>query len=248
MDALLRLFYTILLLALPPPTYQVDIVLEWWLESNVIFDNQASFRCDDIKPGVCCKPHPELLASSIKNRRAGGTSFIHLQQNQFGAGWAARRNLPNNDYIAECSGAPILRVHGPSDRDEDRIEIYNPPWGDFEAENTPENIVFAASWVDLRLKLPPSGAATRYLQWQGVQGLVWGKDTWSAASDGIPFPKVKPRADVLNGRALHGVANISTPRRWVYPSRYTVNKTEFVNMGTGIYISGDGRVLNLKNL
>ncbi|KAL9582577.1 MAG: hypothetical protein Q9212_003219 [Teloschistes hypoglaucus] len=183
----------------------------------------------------------------MNHRRASGISFRHLRQGQFGAGWPPRLGPSPGEWTVDCTGPPILRVYGPSDlQPSDRIEEYRPPWGDFEG-NGPEEMVLGAAWIDLRLRFPASSVATRYLVFQGVKGLIWGKDTWNAASDGIPFPKVK-RGDKLNNHALHGKATISTPTRWVYPSMYTVNKTDFVNSGTGTYTSSDGQVLDLKSL
>ncbi|KAL8628928.1 hypothetical protein Q9189_005364 [Teloschistes chrysophthalmus] len=182
----------------------------------------------------------------MNDRRASGTAFHYLRQGQFGAGWPPRLGRSAGEWTVDCTGPPILRVYGPSNWPHyDDMEEYRPPWGDFEG-NGPEEMVMGAAWIDLRLRFPASSAATRYLVFQGVKGLIWGKDTWNAASDGIPFPKVK--RDKLNGHALQGKATISTPTRWVYPNMYTVNKTDFVNSGTGIYTSSDGRVLDLESL
>lgn len=246
MVLMFRLLNIVCLLALPLSTHQVDIVLEWWRESIAYWDNLVTYRCIDISPGTCCQPHPELFTSSINTRRASGTAFLGLRQGQFGAGWPARRNR-SGDYAVDCTGQPILRVYGPSDTSDDRIEEYRPPWGE-EIDSTPEDMVFGAAWIDLRLRFPASSAATRYLMFQGVRGLVWGKETWNAGSDGIPFPKVRRGEKVLSDQALHGKATISTPSRWVYPNSYTINKTDYVNGGTGAYIDREGRVLDLKTL
>lgn len=53
----------------------------------------------------------------------------------------------------------------------------------------PVEIVVAASWVDLRTRFPPNGGDIRYLKFQGVKSLIWGRNTWSAALDGISYPK-----------------------------------------------------------
>lgn len=116
----------------------------------------------------------------------------------------------------------------------------------------PETLVFAASWIDLRTRFPPDSKASRYLAWQGVKRMVWGTEgVWSAASDGIPFPKRKGRRKReqlrLNGWTERGEVTIATPMRWRYPELYEVNGTEFRDAGNGVYRSGDGRMFNLTS-
>ncbi|KAL8705190.1 MAG: hypothetical protein Q9201_001690 [Fulgogasparrea decipioides] len=234
------------LLAFTKMTIQVDIMLEWWSETNEYWNNLVTVRCNNMPPGVCCKPRPETIPALLDNR-AGGTTFYHLRQNQFGAGWAAQSSFPDPAAIT-CTGSPILRVHGPSGGSDDDINIYNPPWGDDTIAGTPETIVYAAAWIDLRLRFPPNSAETRYLQWQGVRGAVWGKDTWSAASGGYPFPRKKREVQKLNRYAQRGVATISTPTRWVYPDVYRVNGTDYRIYENRTYVSKDGKVLDLRGL
>ncbi|KAL8736544.1 MAG: hypothetical protein Q9181_002393 [Wetmoreana brouardii] len=242
----LNLIRVLCLFAFTKMTVQVDIVLEWWSETNAYWDNLITVRCNNMPPGVCCKPQPETIATLVHNR-AGGTTFYHLRQNQFGAGWPARSSFPDPAAIS-CTGSPILRVHGPSGGSDDSIDVFNPPWDDHGIRGMPETIVYAAAWIDLRLRFPPNSAGTRYLQWQGVRGAVWGKDTWSAASDGYPFPKRKREVRILNGYAQKGVATISTPTRFVYPDVYRVNGTDYRIEGNWTYVSKDGKVLDLKGL
>ncbi|KAL8935483.1 MAG: hypothetical protein Q9211_004680 [Gyalolechia sp. 1 TL-2023] len=239
------LLYIILLLTLSHPTHQVDISLQWWSEGMSYFDNLVTARWYNAPPGSCCKPHRSQLPS-LYHHRAGETRFVGLQQNQFGAGWAAI-GFANEDII-NCTGAPILRVYGPGSDDDDSVVVYNPPWGDGEIDGRLENVVFAASWVDLRLRFPPDSAGTRYLQWQGVKRAVWGTDTWSAAADGIPFPKRRRSSwtNRLNEHARQGTAYISSPPRWIYPDVYTVNGTDYVHQGNETYVSRLGKVLEPK--
>ncbi|KAL8748534.1 MAG: hypothetical protein Q9184_007235, partial [Pyrenodesmia sp. 2 TL-2023] len=200
---------------------------------------------------------------SLTHSRAGETVFHNLLRNQFGAGWAAT-GLAHRDII-NCTGVPILRVFGPSpsgstaDDDDDRIVVYNPPWGE-DIEGEPANVVFAAAWVDLRVRFPPGDAGSRYLQWQGVKGAaVWGLGTWRAASDGVPVPKkmVKRgsssssgRKDkvLVNGRALNGTAYVATPVRWAVPDVYGVDGREYRYVGNDTYVDEGGRVLDFRRI
>lgn len=150
------------------------------------FDNHVSIRCTDTPPGACCKPRLGLIPS-LRNHRAGSTTFFHLRQNQFGAGWPARANIPHLESVA-CTGAPILRFHGPTIGLDDSVDTYNPLWGE-DVPGTPETVVFAIAWIDLRLRFPPSSAEPRYLQWQGVKGLVWGRNTWKRGVGWYPVSK-----------------------------------------------------------
>ncbi|KAL9001789.1 MAG: hypothetical protein Q9188_005246 [Gyalolechia gomerana] len=231
----------LLLLTFSHNTQQVDISLQWWSEGMDLFHNLVTAHWYNAPPGSCCKPHYSLLPS-LHHHRAGATKFVGLRQNQLGAGWAAT-GYTNNDII-NCTGAPILRVFGPGAGDEDSIVMYNPPWEE-AVEGTFQNVVYAASWVDLRLRFPPDSAGSRYLQWQGVKRAVWGMDTWSAASDGITFPKRRRRDWIprLNGQAERGTAFISPPIRWVYPDVYTVNGTDYARHGNETYVSKLGEVL-----
>ena len=242
-----NLLKALLLLALPLPTLQVDIALDWWFEGLNYFEGLITARWNNVSPGTCCKPAPWQLPS-LENHRAGETRFFGLLQNQFGAGWAATGFA--NENIINCTGAPILRVFGPSMGSDDRIVVYNLPLGE-DIEGTPQNVVFAASWIDLRLRFPPNSAGMKYLQWQGVKRAIWGKDTWNAGSDGVPFPRKKrgnPRSMRLNGYAQKGTAYISAPTRWAYPNVYTVNGTDYMDQGNETYVSKYGRLLEPKKL
>ena len=83
------------------------------------------------------------------------------------------------------------------------------------------------------------------MQLQGVKKLVWGKDSWSAASDGVPLPKMAKRGiGKLNDWAVKGTVYIAEPPRWIYPDVYTVNGTNFTDKGEGIFKSEGGLVLD----
>lgn len=238
----------VLLQTLTHRSYQVDISLEWWSEGVAYFENLVTARWNNVPPGTCCKPHLSKLPT-LHYHRAGETRFLGLQQNQFGAGWAAVGY--RHEDIINCTGAPILRVFGPGTGDDNSIVVYNPRWEDEgEVDGTPENVVYAASWVDLRTRFPPDITGTRYLQWQGVKGAVWGRGTWSAASDGIPFPKRRRRSEMpkLNGRAERGTAYISSPPRWIYPDVYTINGTDYLFQGNETYASRRGEILETQSL
>ena len=234
-------FIVILLLVASRPAHGVDISMRWVTNEPEEQEEYAEARCTSILPGECCKPPREVL-SSLGDIGSGVTKFSNLLDDQFGAGWGA--NGHDHGDIPNCEGLPILRVFGPTGPWE-RV-IYNPPLPPDSLDmpdGEPHEIVFAASWVDLRTRFPPDFASSRYLQYQGVGGLVLGKDRWSAASDGIPFPK-RSRVAKPNSWAPHGTAYITVPQRWRYPDLYIVNGTNFTDSGDGIFKSLDGKVLN----
>ncbi|KAL8712504.1 MAG: hypothetical protein Q9220_003352 [cf. Caloplaca sp. 1 TL-2023] len=206
----------LLLLYLAPPTLQVDISLEWWSSGMSYFDNLVTAHFSSPPPGHCCRPSPTLLPS-LHHHRASETRFTHLLSNQFGAGWAATG--PLNADIINCVGIPLLRVFGPGQGDQNEVVSYNPPWGEDDVGGTvgTRDVVFAASWVDLRVRFPPGSEGGRYLALQGVRGAVWGRGTWSAASDGVPFPKMKKRRggrttqEFVDGRGERGTVYLTPP-------------------------------------
>ena len=100
-----------------------------------------------------------------------------------------RHDCHNNADLFRCSGRPMLRYHGPTGGSDDNVVIYNPPWGEWIDVVTPQMVVFAASWVDLRTRFPPDSTASRYLQLQGVKGLIWGKAYMERRIRWIPFSK-----------------------------------------------------------
>ncbi|KAL8735767.1 MAG: hypothetical protein Q9166_000630 [cf. Caloplaca sp. 2 TL-2023] len=185
------------------------------------------------------------------------TTFSNLRLNQFGAGWAATGRRYGD---IGCTGIPILRMLG-NVQGEDVWHV--DPEEEYDSDNEEladhKNIVFSASWVDLRTRFPPDSVGTRYLAWQGVKRLVWGTNTISLESDGVPFPRARRKRRVgsrergqrLNGWADEmekGTAVIQTPKRWRYPSVYNVNGTDFRENGDGVFRSSDGRVLGLRTM
>ncbi|KAI4089325.1 MAG: hypothetical protein LQ344_005457 [Seirophora lacunosa] len=168
--------------------------MNWWREGMSTWDFPVEARWNDVAPGTCLKPSPPLLPTLL-NHRAAELRFFHLRHAQLGAGWPAT-TFSRHDII-ECTGAPLVRVLGPAPAGavDDAIAVYTPPWGTME-EGTFSNVVYAASWVDLRVRFPPDSKGSRYLQWQGVKSAVWGWGSWSAASDGVPFPKKRKGDEV----------------------------------------------------
>ena len=152
------------------------------------------------------------------------------------AAWTPATSDPSS---IGCTGTPAARFNGPG------IWLHATPSVDdirFDAQF--QELIFSASWVDLRTRFPPGSSDTRYLQWQGVQGLIWGKNTWSAASGGTPFPKRSAKQRV-NGWTPVGTAYIQPPARSRYPSLYSVNGTNYTRTAEGFYTNDDGLTLNL---
>ncbi|KAL8692332.1 MAG: hypothetical protein Q9218_002625 [Villophora microphyllina] len=203
---------------------------------------------ENVPPGECCRPHRNMIPP-LYTIEQETVVWGRLQAQQLALGWGGTELGPQ---VPECAGSPVARIMGPNPfagtQRPDFSEIihrmtnepdYRPP-----RQPWPREFVFAASWIDLRTRFgPPSGANARYLQWQGVKSLVWGQNTWTAASDGIPFPK-RDHVPKLNGFAPQGKATIQTPTRWRYPSSYTINGTIYADPGNGIYKSSDGKILN----
>ena len=198
--------------------------------------SRVTYECEDIPAGECCKAHSQITATL---RHVGTSTSIAgtLRADQMVAGWSVSMSNPTS---FECVGRPIARYFGPG------IWVYSVPSAtDVRFDADIHELIYAASWVDLRTRFPPGSSETRYLQWQGVRGLVWGKNTWSAASDGIPFPK-RNIGLRLNDWAPRGTAYIQPPSRWRYPSLYSINGTNYTASENGVYISRDGRTLNFN--
>ncbi|KAL8904560.1 MAG: hypothetical protein Q9207_003179 [Kuettlingeria erythrocarpa] len=167
---------------------------------------------------------------------------------QIGFGWGATGS--NYEDIQCGAGNPILRLAGPNQFpydpwDDEGGYITHPPGGLLAAgPSTPDTIVFAASWIDLRRRLPPDSAGSLYLQWQGVRGLIWGSGRWSAESQGVPFPR-RDRARLMNPWSPRGTAYLQAPTRWRRPDVYRLNGTNYT-ASDGFYKAEDGRVLDLS--
>ncbi|KAL8949534.1 MAG: hypothetical protein Q9222_004371 [Ikaeria aurantiellina] len=244
----------LLLLASAISSSQLDITIEWW-HIGLLDQLQGDFEitCSDIPPGECCKPHPAIIPLP-EEIGLSQVNFGSLLTNQLGAGWPSHG--PAYTDIANCSGIPILHVMGPQSPavfQVPEIEGWVSDTTSTDSERSvfalPEEIVFSASWIDLRTRFPPSSAETRYLHLQGVRSLVWGRDTWTAASDGVPFPKKKRRRSYmpprLNGWAGRGKATIGSTGRWRFPSSYRVNGTVYEHFRDQIYKSRAGKVLDV---
>ena len=236
------IFIIVLLLVRTCSAHGVDISIRWHTDDPDEQEDRVEAVCTAIPPGECCKPSQEALPT-LHGIAFSSSQISGLLQGQFAAGWGAKGR--NYEDIPTCTGAPILRVYGPT-----YALRYHPPLPVDSMDmpiGEPHEIIFAASWLDLRTRFPPDSATARYLQYQGVGGLILGKDRWSAASDGIPFPK-RSRAQKLNSWAPHGTALITTPSRWRYPDLYIVNGTNFTESGNGSFRSLDGSILDLTRL
>lgn len=170
----------------------VDITIKWFPADPEDWEHLIEAECTNIPPGECCKPRQEA-PPSLEGIDPGLTMFSRLLANQFGAGWGAMGRAHSD--ISDCTRLPIFRTFGPTGP---FSATYQPPLVSMDLpDGEPQEIIFSASWVDLRTRLAPSTAAVRYLQFQNVRGLVWGQNTWSANSDGTPLPK-RDRTQWLN--------------------------------------------------
>ena len=198
--------------------------------------SRVTYTCEGIPAGECCKAHAQIIATL---RHMGSSTSVAgtLLADQLVAGWNPSMSNPTS---FECAGRPIARHFGPG------IWVHSIPSAtDARFDADFNELIYAASWVDLRTRFPPGSLETRYLQWQGVRGLVWGQNTWSAASDGIPFPK-RNIGLRLNAWAPRGIAYIQPPSRWRYPNVYFINGTNYTGSGDGVYTSRDGRTLDFN--
>ena len=255
---LLLSVYTILLSHFPTTTIAVDISFSWEHKYTSFHNlrDPITATCPDQPPGVCCMPHRSVILKdiheSLDDYMLSTTTFTSLYLSQFGAGWAA---TGRNYADIGCTGIPILRalgsVNGEAVSWVNPEELYN---DEDDEMSEPGTIVFSASWVDLRTRFPVSSQGMRYLAWQGVKRMVWGENTLTVGSGGIPFPKrdvegmmrKRDGTKVLNGWVTKGEVEVATPRRWRYASVYEVNGTRFQEGGDGVFRSGDGRVLEVK--
>ncbi|KAL8770405.1 MAG: hypothetical protein Q9209_003831 [Squamulea sp. 1 TL-2023] len=240
------------------PTLAVDISFSWEHK----YSSYHSLRdpiiatCPNQPAGVCCIPHRSVILAdiheSLDDYMLSHTTFHSLYLSQFGAGWAALG--VRYEHIG-CTGLPILRVlgtvNGEAVNRTDPERQYN---DDNDELAEPGTIVFAASWVDLRTRFPVSSEGMRYLAWQGVKRMVWGMNTLTVGSGGVPLPiggvggKLKKRdgKKVVNGWGGRGDVEVATPRRWRYPSLYKIDGTRFVEDGDGVFSSVEGTVLEVK--
>lgn len=209
--------------------------------------------CNGIPPGECCKPHRDEILGPHENLESieySATGFATLMQNQIGFGWAAQGNRYED---IQCAGEPIIRLSGPNQIpfdpwDDSGGYIVTPPGGNmFEESGTPQSMVFAAAWIDLRTRFPASSAETRWLQWQNVRGLVWGANKLDLHHGPVPFPKRNQETQRLNSWASTGTAYLSAPARWRRPDLYRINGTNFTDSGDGLYRAEDGRTLSSTN-
>ncbi|KAL8897430.1 MAG: hypothetical protein Q9192_002574 [Flavoplaca navasiana] len=111
-----------------------------------------------------------------------------------------------------------------------------------------------ASYIDLPTALPPEEKVSRWLDAQGILGLVWGGGKWfssPAASrllgyDGSISPKDRRRRDFRS--SLGGTVYAGRPHHWVFPTYIDVNgKRYFAENGSDarVYKDLSGMLLNL---
>ncbi|KAL9598614.1 MAG: hypothetical protein Q9219_004359 [cf. Caloplaca sp. 3 TL-2023] len=234
---------TVLLLICPFPSLQVDIKLHWYHNPlRVLVDRDpVSAICTGILPGVCCQAHENVIlppGETLYDYLVSQVSFTGLQFSQFGAGW--RASNPRYSGIG-CTGRPLVLVYGPTvgEVTETRPDGLLP---------APDNMVFAASWTNLRVKLPPDDATSKYLMLEGVKDMAWGKDSWAVSAVKFPMHRKRQRQKPkLNDFAIQGQAVIETPSRWRYPDVYELNGTEYRNSGDDVFRSESGRILNVTS-
>ncbi|KAL9598615.1 MAG: hypothetical protein Q9219_004360 [cf. Caloplaca sp. 3 TL-2023] len=168
-------------------------------------------------------------------------AFTPLLPNQFGAGFAATG--PMYDGVG-CEGAPIARIFGPS---QPGAGYSGPPRG---SAPHPTNLVFAASWVNIRVQVPPSRPDLRFLAEQHVVGLRLGPGKWSV-SGGRLFPGEKSkRADGqlrTDPVMRQGTAYVQAPTTWRYADVYNISGVVYQDTGTGVFLADDGRFLNITH-
>lgn len=238
----------------------VTIQLKHWYTNHTVITHS----CTDIDPGTCCTPQPTFSGSA--NNIAGSEILVlglRFQQLAFGYGRPPVSSLPPEDCtgapLARIAGPKrVWRKFEPDRLDWQNFYVaagffpmnWHPAipetWGPLAPSDAnpdapwhaaPDESILAASWVDLRTRFPPdSDARVRYLQWQGVKGLVWGKNVWSAASDGVIFPRgekeslskrvILPQNMTILTNALSvGTAYLTAPRRWQYAEIIAINET-----------------------
>ncbi|KAL8676989.1 MAG: hypothetical protein Q9186_006549, partial [Xanthomendoza sp. 1 TL-2023] len=232
-------------------TLAVDIHLHWehrYASFHSLRD-PITATCPSQPPGVCCIPHESIILAdiheSLDDYLTSRITFSSLFHSQLGLPILHVAGTVNGEDVSGRRPDFGLLLPGSSDID--------------ELDPGPGNIVFGASWVDLRTRFPASSDGNRYLAWQGVERMVWGMNSWSVASGGVPFPRLKRwgfgkwerRAlgsrDVPGGIPM-GEVVVKMPRRWRYASVYEVNGTVFKEEGdrSGGFKSQDGRVLDLR--
>ncbi|KAL8922315.1 MAG: hypothetical protein Q9208_005285 [Pyrenodesmia sp. 3 TL-2023] len=235
----------LLLLNQSSPSIQVDLTLSW-VHRYLSNRDPIIARCNDIPPGACCQPHPQVLlqgAETLLDYGVSELSVSSLQVNQLGLGYPATGITYDS---TGCGGVPIARIFGPMQQ----------PWASFTGPPAgsmahPSNLVFAARWVNLRVEAPPTPADVRLLALQGVRALVWGPNDWERWEAGgggsgyLPRRRKRSKAPRLNSFARHGTAYIQPSTRWRYADEYRINGTDYRAAGDGTIRSDGGHVFNV---
>ena len=232
------LYDCILLLNFVVPTLQVDITM---------VDRYGTIqRCANVPPGVCCS-----LAPRRRNVPAEDVFFRRLEAFDVAAAWQrAFRNDPTSAgsmtaFYDGCSGVPWQTRWGPGNwrvgtMDQNNNEV------DWRSSS-------GASYVRLPLSLPPDPRTVDWLQLQGMRGLVWGGGHWFARVGAAAGSGVLPRSKIRK-RGIRspnkGIAYLTQPPRWIYPTSIFENGTEYVrDMAQNMtYRSASGEVLDMTGV
>ena len=268
----------IFLLILIPSISTVTISLKHWHTDHKI----TNAFCHNIPPGVCCIPPIDVVVP-VSDIAASQITVFNLEFQQLGFGFG--RKPPAFLAWDDCVGNPLITFHGPFAAFTDYLPSpvpwreYLPPDGPVSYEwhpdipgtwdvwdtdyregspwlSSPEGSIFSASWVDLRTKVPPeTDELKKYLQSQGVKGLVAGDAKWSPVINGEPHYRrsqgLRKRADwqhqrIVEGALPSGTVYLSSTGRWQYADLIIVNGTNYTDerKGNGIYTSANGTVLS----
>lgn len=194
--------------------------------------------CEDIPPGICC------IAITFGNYcyfnpfNPTSVRFDNLLVNDVATIWGLRNGIPDPDPIRDCSGTLIETRTGMVG------SWYYPAPGAQRA--------YGASYIRLPLKLPPDKSESRWLELEGMLGLVWGGGKWFAqGAETVVGQGVGLRKRRKGGRRIvtgaEGTAYLRGPQLWRWPDHIVVNGTRYSSLDTGglRYRSADGAVLDM---
>ena len=219
------------------------------LQNEYVPGFEISITCPDLLPGQCCTA-PQ---TSFRSYSAHVVSFMGLRPLHIAAIWRSRVHsagqLDFSTSYTGCSSEVWRSRPGPGSW---TWEMWGEP--DVAGSLTPAT---GASYIDLPTALPPDEKVSRWLDAQGILGLVWGGGKWfsgPAASrllgyDGSTSPKDRRRRDFRS--SLGGTLYAGRPHHWVFPTYIDVNgKRYFSENGSDarVYKDLSGMLLNLTQL
>ena len=186
--------------------------------------------CEDIPPGVCCKAITLPNYCYFNPFNPTSTRFDHLLVYDIAAVWGLRNG------IRDCSGTLIETRSGTVG------SWYYPAPGAQRA--------YGASYIRFPSKLPPVKGESRWLEVEGMLGLVWGGGKWfaqgaeTAIGQGVGLRKRRGGGRRIVSGA-EGTAYLRGPQSWRWPDLIVVNGTRYSRLGTeGLrYRSADGALL-----